>query len=131
MKKFIKSIFVISILSTIFFLSGCEDFKYELNSDKTGYILKEYKGTSESVIIPDTYKGLPITEIGASAFYDKSNILGNLIIPESITKIGDFAFTYTGFTKVILSKNLKIIGEWAFAHCENLTNVIFYDGICF
>ena len=56
MKKFIKNIFVISILSTVFFLLGCEDFVYELNSNKTGYILKKYRGSSKSVTIPDSYR---------------------------------------------------------------------------
>ena len=134
MKKIIKIIFIIS---TIFYFSGCEDFVYELNSDKTGYILKKYKGSSESIIIPDAYKGLPITEIGDSAFPGKKyiakdttwNLTGDLIIPESVTKIGDLAFGDTGFTKVVISKNLKVIGKWAFSNCENLTSITFHDGI--
>ena len=107
MKKFIKNIFVIFILSIGFFLLGCDDFVFELNKDKTGYILKEYKGSSESVIIPDTYKDLPITEIGAQAFDAKKTIKGNLIIP----------------------KNIKIIGEYAFSECINLTGITFHDNI--
>ena len=130
MKKFIKIIFIISI---IFFLIGCKEFVrefvYELNSDKTGYILKEYNGSSENVIIPDSYNGLPITEIGDPAFYEKRHVTGDLIIPETITKIEDFAFSYTGFTKIVLSKNLKIIGKKAFLECKNLKSITFHDSI--
>ena len=129
MKKFIKVVFVIS---TILFLIGCKEFVYELNSDKTGYILKEYKGSSEHLTIPDSYKGLPITEIGDSALLKiryTTHFTGDLIIPENIIKIGDFAFTRTGFTNLVLSKNLKTIGKEAFSECKNLKNITFHDGI--
>lgn len=51
---------------------------------------------SESVIqIPSTYKGRDVVEIADKAFYNK-NIMGTVIIPESIEKIGDNAFSNNG-----------------------------------
>ncbi len=44
------------------------------------------------IVIPDTYKGLPVTSIGRRAFYNCTSIT-SIKIPNSITVIGDSAFT--------------------------------------
>ena len=52
---------------------------------------RDYKPTSLS--LPDG-----ITHIGGFAFYDCTNLTGSLVIPDSVTSIGDAAFGNTGFT---------------------------------
>ncbi|MCL1834157.1 MAG: leucine-rich repeat domain-containing protein, partial [Leptospirales bacterium] len=89
----------------------------------------EYNGSSENLTIPASYRGLPITEIGDSAFQANKHIKGDLIIPENIIKIGNHAFSSTDFNSLVISKNVKIIDDWAFSGCENLTNVTFHDNI--
>lgn len=49
-----------------------------------------YTDTNDLVIIPNTIAGLPVTSIGASAFYG-SGVMG-VTIPTSITNVGDQAF---------------------------------------
>ena len=44
------------------------------------------------IVIPETYKGLPVTEIGESAFYDCDN-LTSIVIGRGVTFIGVGAFT--------------------------------------
>lgn len=61
--------------------------------------------------------------IGDSAFFGCSSLRGTLTIPESVTKIGDFAFgNNRNITGLDLStaKNLEYIGNSAFTMCSSL-----------
>lgn len=50
--------------------------------------------TETDIVISSTYNGLPVTEIGYEAFYYCSYyILTSIEIPNSVTVIGDFAFS--------------------------------------
>jgi len=44
-------------------------FLFILNDESNGYILDRYYGSDSVVVVPESYKGLPITEIGR-AFED-------------------------------------------------------------
>ena len=67
--------------------------------------------------IPSEIKGLKVTSIGNSAFYN-AGFTGNLVIPSNITYIGDSAFRDNSFTGMLtLPEGLKTIGPQAF--CDN------------
>lgn len=56
--------------------------------------------------------------------YPCSRIDTNYIIPEGVTKIGDYAFWYCSTIKnLVLPNSIKEIGESAFEHCEKLGNL--------
>ena len=63
----------------------------------------------------------PITRIPAQAFYN-SNLFGDLVIPNSVTTIDDYAFYYcTNLNgSLTLSNSLKTIGTSAFYWCALL-----------
>ena len=63
----------------------------------------------------------PITRIPAQAFYN-SNLFGDLVIPNSVTTIDDYAFYYcTNLNgSLTLSNSLKTIGTSAFYWCAFL-----------
>ena len=63
----------------------------------------------------------PITRIPAQAFYN-SNLFGDLVIPNSVTTIDDYAFYYcTNLNgSLTLSNSLKTIGTSAFYWCLGL-----------
>lgn len=65
---------------------------------------------------------LGIEEIGDYAYYNCSKLSGNLIFPEGVTKIGEDAFrSCTGFDgALILPESLLSIGNRAFSECLNL-----------
>ena len=83
----------------------------------------EYTG---NVIIPEevTYMNriYKVTSIGDWAFYDCSLI--SIVIPNSVTSIGRFAFLEcTGLTSVTIPNSVKSIGEKGFMFCFGLTSV--------
>jgi len=78
--------------------------------------------TGGAVVIPAAYSGLPVTEIGESAF-DSENIT-SITIPSSVKTIGAWAFVAcTSLTNVTLSSGLTSIGIAAFYACTSLTSI--------
>lgn len=64
----------------------------------------------------------------AHDLYVNGVLVKDLIIPDSVTSIGDSAFYgCTGLTRVTISKNTTSIGEGAFGSCGNLQYVLYDD----
>ncbi|MDD3479054.1 MAG: leucine-rich repeat protein [Paludibacteraceae bacterium] len=59
------------------------------------------------------------------AFYGCSNLGGNLILPNSLTSIGDFAFFQCGSLKgnLIIPDEVSVIGDSAFYQCKKLNSL--------
>ena len=74
-------------------------------------------GSLTSVIIPDS-----VTTIGNYAFYRCG--ITSVIIPESVTTIGEYAFhACLDLASVTIGNSVARIGNYAFLQCENLTNM--------
>jgi hypothetical protein len=70
------------------------------------------------LIIPNS-----VTSIGDYAFCDCSG-LTSVTIPNSVTSIGDYAFRdCSGLTSVTIPNSVTSIGNWAFFGCSGLTSV--------
>lgn len=67
--------------------------------------------------------------IGCNAFAGLTGIT-NIIIPENITKIDDYAFYgCPNLAYIFLSAKLTEIGDFAFAYCEKLTSSVMPKGV--
>ncbi len=72
--------------------------------------------------------GKGVETIGDNAFYYAGSLKGELNLPDSVKKIGAYAFFKSGVQSVTFGKNVKSIGKNAFSDCKNLTELTFSDG---
>ena len=113
------------VLSVPFF--GCNDpelknWKIEVEGDYA--VVKGYKDRNVTkLVIPATYKGVPVKKIGYMAFSVFEN-LEEVILPESIEEIGGIAFLGCDSLKEIDFVNTKKIGDSAFENCQNLERIV-------
>ncbi len=101
----------------------CTDGLQEIKLPETLEIIGEntfrgsHRGNNlESIIIPDS-----VTYIGDRAFSD--NRLEEVIIPDSVTYIGDRAFSHNRLEEVIIPDSVTYIGDGAF-NGNNLKDVV-------
>lgn len=55
--------------------------------------------------------------------------LEEVVLPDSVTEIGPFAFSGTGINRFEAPASLRVIGEKAFMHCRSLESVKLNDGL--
>lgn len=108
-------------------------FKYRWLSDLVGgYFWQDEnayavsgcnKSASGELVIPSTYNGKPVMEIGENAFEDCTS-LKSITIPNSVTEIGSAAFrNCTGLTSVTIPDSVIEIGDSNFYGCSKLTAI--------
>jgi hypothetical protein len=77
-----------------------------------------YKCHLTSIIIPDS-----VTRIGNYAFSGCDD-LTSIIIPDSVTRIGNYAFSgCDDLTSIIIPNSVTRIGDYAFNGCGSLTSI--------
>ena len=87
---------------------------YDISADGTYAEVVGYEGTSKKVKIAEEYKGVPVKSIYKEAFYF-NEIIDSVIIPDSVTTIGDRAFCGCyDLASIILGENVEAIGSQAF-----------------
>ena len=107
------------------------DYKLnDLNNYQKNANIKHTKGSTlgsfqwknlTSVVIPNS-----VTTIGEYAFYESK--LTNIIIPDSVTAIGRVAFSYNQLTSIEIPNSVTTIGGYAF-YDNRLTSVTIGNGI--
>jgi len=78
---------------------------------------REYQSDITTVIIEDG-----VTSVGDRAFY-YFNTLTSITLPNTITRIGNFAFYASGICSVNFGDKLINIGDYAFSGCYSLTSI--------
>lgn len=104
-------------------------FTFTLNRDGASYTLTGYAAEEAlaftDVLIPATYRGLPVTAIGKNALQALTGAV-SVIIPDSITSIGEGAFAGNQtLTSVTFGYNaiLSTLEKGAFHDCTALTAI--------
>jgi len=78
------------------------------------------------VVIPNVFfeNQIPVTSIGNYSFYLNYSEIKSVVIPDTVTRIGDFAFSWcTSLTNILIPKNVKYIGECSFMGCGELIEI--------
>ena len=106
-------------------------------NNKDGYLFYTYNGTNYLVgyigndtelTLPENYRGEKYV-INNYAFYDCDS-LTSVVIPNSVTSIGDRAFMYcSDLTSVVIGDSVTFIGNSAFMYCSDLTSVVIGDSV--
>lgn len=79
--------------------------------------LTDYLGIDEDIVIPDG-----VTRIGDFAFFGKD--IESVELPEGVTALGDSAFSACeNLTEIHLPEGLVEIGDSAFMHCKHLMEI--------
>jgi hypothetical protein len=105
--------------------NGTPGLAYTLINNDTAYSVRAGTARSGAVIIPASYNGKPVTEIGWGAFRECTS-LTSVTIPASVTSIDDWAFEdCTSLTSITIPASVTEIGEGAFAFNTSLTDVTF------
>ena len=106
-------------------LSYC--FIYEddvLFNMKKSEIISFRKQKIESYIIPDS-----VTSIGDSAF-SGCHSLSNIVIPDSVTSIGNDSFRdCSSLSNIVIPDSVSNIGNYAFSSCTSLSNIVIPDSV--
>jgi len=118
-------------------ITGTQGLAFELINGGTAYRVRKGTVTSGVVVIPATYEGLPVTEIGSAsddydngAFYSCYEIT-SVTIPASITSIGSQAFGFSHLTSVFfaMDSQLTFIGNGAFDGCVFVVGIAIPAGV--
>lgn len=77
----------------------------------------DYSNRITHAIISDS-----VTNISFGAFYG-CGYLVNITIPDSVTRIGQQVFAFSGLTNITIPDSVTSISNSTFAYCFNLTSV--------
>ncbi len=105
-------------------VDGTEGLAYKLSQDQSYYMVTGIGMAEETdVVIPSTYKGKPVKMIYDEAF-SRCNWLTSIVIPDSVTSIGEKAFYYCGELRTaIIGNGVERIEDYAFESCQGLRNL--------
>ena len=103
---------------------------YTLSDDGTYYSVSGIGNCKDTdIFIPLMHNGLPVKEIASLAFYDCDSLI-SVVIPDSVTSIGDWVFAYCySLISVVIPDSVTSIGKYAFAYCDRLTSVVIGDSV--
>lgn len=135
LKRVLRTALLVLLLNVVGMAKGyAQDFNvdglnYTVNDDGVSVTLTGRADGmwSDELDIPEdvVYAGshYSVTKIGDYAFADeRGGLWGTLVIPNSVTTIGDHAFYYGGVLfSLILGNSVQVIGDYAFAGYSNLS----------
>lgn len=105
-----------------------EGVVYDVSADGKYAEVISYTGKAKDVKIASIYKGLPVTSIYQGAFKSKS--IESVVIPDSVTSIGESAFDCCSSLKnIVIPDSVTNIGDTAFYYCHNLKSIEIPGGV--
>ena len=106
-------------------------FEYEIQEEngEKYVVIKKFIGEETEAVIPGEIDGLPVREIGGSAFSGCTG-LKSIALPKGLETVGNGAFSgCTGLASFTLPEEVKTIGSNAFKGCTELTTITLPEGL--
>ena len=109
---------------TASWVEGTEGLTFITRHSGTVYVIVTgYTGNSANVVVPKTYRGIPVECISASAFRNQTQI-SSISLPDSLTSIESNAFAgCTGLTSIVIPDKVTSVDSTAFSGCTNISTV--------
>ena len=109
-------------------------FTYTVSGSSATITKYKYTWTDTTLTIPSTIGGYPVTAVGSGSCLvsttKKGDAVTKIVIPEGVTKIGAYAFSYFKNTEsVSLPSTLTEIGDHAFDSLPKLTSITLPNGL--
>ncbi len=76
-----------------------------------------------------TKDGVLYTNSGKTLYFYPSKKTGDFTIPEGVTEIANDAFSGTNLTKLVIADSVTRIGEFAFSNSNTLQTIVFGKGV--
>jgi len=121
---------------------GTYKYAYKVNADSSTVTITEFRGPVDpaktpapyDITIPTELNGLTVTDLGENSFSTDDlysplyeihlNKIHSVTIPQSVTSIGEDAFTNCrGLNSLTIDDAAISIGSWAFAQCYSLSSL--------
>ena len=99
--------------------------RFQLTDKGDAYIVISYEGEAcDELVIPAQHNGKPVTIIGISAFLTNTRIK-KVVLPDTIKTIEYQAFDSSSLEEIVIPESVTYIGPYAFQLCNNLKNITF------
>ena len=102
-------------------LPASEGLEFTISADRMGYLVSGIGScTDVDIVVPDTYKNLPVVGVYEYAFRENTTIK-SIYLPDGATVIETCAFwDCTSLESIILPNSITKIESGAFANCTSL-----------
>lgn len=87
------------------------DYESKLETPWSSLVIK-------NIVLPEG-----ITHVGSYAFYKMGRYITNIDFPQILVSIGEYAFTDSALTEIVIPDNVKFIGKSAFNGCSLMTDI--------
>lgn len=123
LKLIILTLVAAGILLALTACGSADSLEFKLIMDEYYVVTDVKEDYPQKIVVPSKYEGLPVREIGSSAFANCKN-LKSVVLPNSIRYINIRAFyNCVLLEEVRLGSNVKSIGHSAFSGCEKLKKI--------
>lgn len=99
-----------------------DDLTFNLYNNSTEYRVSARNRSLTEAIIPETYNGLPVTEVANNSFTGCAN-LKTVVIPKTVRRIGNNAFYNCKNLEDLQMPIIDDYGSRAFANCKKLPDM--------